>query len=336
MELSIIIVNFNTTLHLIKCINSIIENIRNLKYEIIVTDNNSTDKSIKSLPEKYKQIRFVFNDKNEGFGAGCNKGVLNASGKYFVFVNPDITLTTDVFSKLYDFMENNVDVGVCSGVLLNSDNEATYTYNYFPGLKWEFFEAIGRGSSRKIEKLLKHPGIKSMSNEPIYPDWVVGAFMFVRSNVYKMISGFNETFFLYYEDVDLQKRIKDKGYKIVVLPNIQIWHSERSSVRSFKGENLYYYHMTRSRILYYILHKNIFFMFIFRIMHISGLLFRISILGFRKTFTGKKKQKFYQYKFMLKLFFSTKNKIKKGMYTSKFENEDDIELIKTSNDNFWN
>jgi GT2 family glycosyltransferase len=309
MNISIIIVNYNTSKHLEKCLSSIYNYTDGISFEIIVVDNNSKERGIENIKNKYAEVKFIFLNENNGFGAGCNVGASSSNGDYLVFINPDVLLVDNTLMQIYHFMISNPKVGVSTGILKDREGNCTYTYNHFPGLSWEFTEAIGRGSKNKISKLLNHPDIINKTNNPIYTDWVIGAFMFVRTDVYKKIKGFDEDFFLYYEDVEIQKRIRELGYKIAVLPNIFSIHSERSSVRSFEGENIYYFHMTRSKLIYYYKHSNLFLCLVIRVMHLLGLLFRMSILAVRRAFKGKKKQKLFQYKFMIKLFLLNYNKI---------------------------
>lgn len=335
MDLSVIIVNYNTSENLDNCLSSIYRFTNEISFEIIVVDNNSTERDIENIKNQYKEAKFIFLKENNGFGAGCNVGTNIAVGDYLVFINPDILFIDNALMKVYQFMAKNSSVGVSTGILKDREGECVYTYNNFPGLSWEFTEAVGRGSNRKIEKLLRHPYIINKQDIPIYTDWVVGAFMFIKRDIFEKIKGFDETFFLYYEDVDIQKRIKELGYKIVVLPSISVIHSERSSVRSFEGENIYYFHMTRSRLIYYYKNTNFLFVIIIRLMHILGLLFRISILVPRRTFKGKKWKKLFQYKFMMKLFLLSYSRVIGSKFSNVEEHVYSDYKKSLSNDDFW-
>ncbi|MBK7252919.1 MAG: glycosyltransferase [Ignavibacteria bacterium] len=98
MELSIIIVNYNTHEYLEKCLYSILKYLRKINFEIIVVDNNSTDRSIEKLEEKFVNVKFYFLNENKGFGAGCNYAAGKSSGKYLLLVNPDIEVTNNAIS----------------------------------------------------------------------------------------------------------------------------------------------------------------------------------------------------------------------------------------------
>jgi GT2 family glycosyltransferase len=306
---SVIIVNYETEEHLKKCLESLSNSLINVTYEIIVVDNNSSERGIEELAKQFVNVKFVFNKENHGFGSGCNVGAQIAGGKYLAFVNPDTVFFEDPFTPLFEHMELNPKTGVCSGVLENAMKNLVYTFNDFPGLSWEIRGAAGKGENRKILRLLKNPKILNRSNIPLNVDWVVGAFMFFRADLFASIDGFDEDFFLYYEDVDIQKRVKSLNMKVEVLPNIRICHNERSSVRSFKGENLYYFHMMRSRLIYFYKHSNSVKRNIIRLLHICGVLLRYILLPFRSEFKGKKQQKYFQYRMMLNLLFLNFNKL---------------------------
>jgi len=335
MDISIIIVNYNTASHLEECLNSIYQNTNNVSFEIIVVDNFSSENEIRTFPSRYPETKFIFLNENKGFGTGCNTGAKVARGKYFLFVNPDIIFLNNILTDLFRFMETNENVTVCSGVLTNLNGEEIYTYNYFPGVKWEFTEAIGRGSHKKILSLMQLPSIINKSSEPLDVDWLIGAFLFFRTDTFKKLKGFDERFFLYYEDVDIQKRAKNIGYKINLLPDKRICHVERSSVKSFEGENLYYFHMTRSKLIYYYTHANILKRSVIRLMLIIGLFFRIVNLPLRRKFKGKKLQKFYQYQMIMKLYISNYKHILNSKFSrfkkmKKFNYESSLEY-----DDFW-
>ena len=332
MDISIIIVNYNTTDFLSKCIDSIQYHTIDVEYEIIVIDNNSTIREIEKYPLKYSSVKFYFRNCNDGFGAGCNYGAQKASGKYLLFLNPDVVLISNILSNIFLLMEDNNDIAVTSPIYLEDSGKIGYTYNNFPNFKWEIYEAFGYGTSRKIRKLLSRDEI--VNKIPFEVDWVMGSFIFTRSNVFNNIQGFDENIFLYYEDVDLQYRIKENGFKILCLPYLQIKHFKRSSVRSYAGENLYYYHITRSNLIYMYKHFNFINRNIIRLFFITGIIFRMLFLLFRIKFRGKKKQKLSQYKFMLRLYLSRKEQI----YKSKYINESNALYDKKQSevfDEFW-
>lgn len=335
MDLSIIIVNYNTFDDIVQCVDSILKLNIKVNYEIIVIDNKSTDRRIDNINILFPYIKIIFSDNNNGFGYACNSGAKIAKGKYFAFINPDTVFNEDAFTNLFNLMEKEDYIGVSSGVLVNRIGNPIYTYNDFPGYKWEFTEAVGRGSHKSIIKSLKRSDIVNKKSEPFYVDWVIGAFMFFRADVFEKVKGFDDDFFLYYEDVEIQRKVHNLGFKIAVLPSVRIVHSERASVRSFEGENIYYFNMMRSKLIYFHKHKGIIFNVIVRIFHIVGIIFRITLLPFRTNFKNKKRQKIFQYGFMMKTLLLSYAKLLHMDYTDirkpNFTNSEN--LIK---DKFWN
>ncbi|MFZ1322260.1 MAG: glycosyltransferase family 2 protein [Ignavibacteria bacterium] len=280
-DVSVIIVNYNTTEHIKKCLDSISNYTKSINYEIIVVDNNSPDRSIEYFPNEFPAVKFIFRKVNDGFGAGCNFGVKNAKGKYLLFLNPDIVLKDNAIYEFFQFMEKNKNVGLCSALLTDSNGNFQYTYNYFPSVFWEFSEAITRKIPERIKELLDKLALES-NRESLEVDWVIGACMFIRSELYKKLEGFDESFFLYYEDVDLEFRLSKLDFKIVVLPNIKIQHIERSSINPKNRYDVCYYNIHLSKMRYMNKHFGFFKRNFIRLLFILGMLLRLLVIVFNK------------------------------------------------------
>jgi GT2 family glycosyltransferase len=281
LDASVIIINYKTTCHLKNCLNSILLHSKEIDYEILVADNNSEDVEIEKLFTQYPTIKFFMRDVNDGFGAGCNFAVKKARGKYFLFVNPDVIFNDNSIKKFFDFIERNPEVALCSGIQVDENNKPQYSFNNFPNIGWEFREAISRTTDKKIQQLLDEK-LSDKSIKEAKVDWVIGACMFVRSDLFKKIGGFDENLFLYYEDVDLQYRLIKLGYKIKILTEVRIYHYQRSSVRSEEGKDVYYYNMHKSKMKYMQKHFNFFKRNLVRLMFITGMILRLITIPIRK------------------------------------------------------
>jgi hypothetical protein len=279
MVISIIIVNYNTTELVDRCLNSILLNIKDLKYETIVVDNCSADRSIEMLKKKYSEVDFYFRDVNSGFGSGCNYGFSKSKGRYILFLNPDTCLTSNIVKDFYELLESNDKIGVCSTLLEDFNGNLQYCFNDFPGIKWELLELTGYFSNRKIAKMLNNA--KQTKNDIGYIeiDWAIGACLFVRREAFEKINGFDEDFFLYYEDTDLQKRINNIGYKVKLLNRLKINHEGKSSIdESENGDNIYHFNMHISKLNYYRKHSGRINVFFVRIINILAFTLRLLIL----------------------------------------------------------
>jgi GT2 family glycosyltransferase len=289
IQVSVIIVNYNTSFYLKKCLESIFEHTKGLKYEIIVVDNNSPDRIIENFKNDFPAVNFYLRDVNDGFGAGCNYGAQISKGKYLTFVNPDIIFSNNALKKFYDYMEINNSVGLCSGLLENNSGSLMYSYNYFPDLIWEFKEAFRFRYQNTIQLLLTNTNI--INNKEFEIDWALGALLFVRKAAFDSVMGFDETFFLYYEDDDFQLRLKKEGYKIVCLPYVRMKHSGASSIQNPDGHKIYDYHFNKSRMLYLHKHFGFYKRNLIRLFFILSNILRILYLPF--NFNQKNKRKYY-------------------------------------------
>lgn len=249
IDVSIIIVNYNTKKITSECIESIINYTKDISYEIILVDNNSTDGS-KELFNSDIRIKYIFNDQNLGFGQANNIGVKNALGKYILLLNSDTLLLNNAPKLMYDLASNNKDIGIVGANLYDINNKEAYSYSLtFPSIKSEFeytclfnlYYKLVYGTNRYF----------NTKDTPFDVSFVSGAALMISKNLYEKINGFDPNFFMYFEETDLEKRIKKLKYKIVNLPSAKVIHLEGKSF-SYNPEREALYFESRKK--YYIKH----------------------------------------------------------------------------------
>lgn len=271
-EISFVFVNYNTYEHLIKSIDSILNLESRIQIEIIVVDNNSPDKnSLYDFEKKFKNVKIIYNKKNEGFGKACNIGASASDSPYVCFVNPDILFLNDFFQEIIDFVKKNDSAGTVGVSLLNSDGSPQYSFNDFPDIKWEIAEFFGNSEFLIQQKL------KKIGENPVSIDWVIGAFMFMRKIVFNEVSGFDSDYFLYYEDTDLQRRIRSKGYINYLLPYIKLIHGTKSSIQGDEGNKAYNFLMNKSKMIYFYKHSTFVKRNLVRVINVLRILSRIAL-----------------------------------------------------------
>lgn len=231
IEVSIIIVNYNTLELTKNTINSVIEKTKNLKYEIILIDNASIDGSVEFFEKEYKnKIIFIKNNENLGFGKANNKGIEIARGKYVFLLNPDTLLINNAIKILFDFMEKNENCGICGGNLYDLKMKPMHSYKQrIPSLKTEIDDNLNL--MRKIyTKLLMKRTDFNYTEKNLEVGYITGADMFIRKKVLEESGYFDEDFFMYCEESELTLRIKKLGYKVISVPKAKIIHLESKSI----------------------------------------------------------------------------------------------------------
>ena len=222
---SIAIVTYNNSSVIKKCLNSIFETIKNLKFELIIVDNGSSDNTVEIIEKDFKNVRLIKNNRNIGFGAAHNIAIKLGRGKYHLVLNPDIIFSENSIEKLFNFMEKNLEVGLVSPKIILSNGSIQYLCKRLPSL---FDFIIIRFMPKFIRKIfqaridyyeMRQPGYNKIMDVL----FLTGAFMLVRRNVLDKVGGFDENFFMYFEDVDLCRRIK-KISRTVFYPHTSVIH----------------------------------------------------------------------------------------------------------------
>jgi len=262
MMISIIIINYKQKDYLLNCIKSIKDNLK-CEYEIIVVNNSFDSDSF-----KIENIT-VINNVNLGFAQANNLASNTAKGKYLFFMNADTLLLKDFSSVFLNEFENK-DFGVV-GISLrypNGNYQLSYWYennfmNEFKNKKSE--DSFKRNDTKIISNYVNNDSVKEV-------DWVSGAAMIIKKDVFNDVKGFDEDFFLFYEDADICKRIKLNGGKIYYFPFDGLIHFKGENVNeSFLNET--YYHSKKSQLLYYKKHNN----YLNRVMLRLYLVFKYSV-----------------------------------------------------------
>ena len=235
MDVSVIIINYNTLEITKDAINSILEKTKEINYEIILVDNASVDGSVEYFENNYKgKILFIKNTENLGFGRANNKGIEIAKGKYVFLLNSDTLLINNAIKILFDYMELNLKTGVCGGNLYNEKLLPTASYSKkMMGYKTEYLEAIINVFRIKI--LRRKGSYFNTKNKPKKVEIIIGADMFIRKEILKKVGNFDEDFFMYHEESELCFRILKNGYNIYSVPEAKIIHLESRSSK-FKKE----------------------------------------------------------------------------------------------------
>lgn len=236
MDISVIIVNYNTLELTKKSIDSIFEfKPKDLKFEVFVVDNASADGS-KSYFEKDNRITYIYSEKNLGFGRANNLAIEQAKGKYVFLLNSDAYLIEDSMSVFYDFMEKpeNKDVACCGANMIDASGNNVTVGGHLPTVKESiarlgfavFFLSYYR---RHLAGGMKHYPEKGTQYEI---DYILGADMFLRKSVLDESGAFDPEFFLYYEESEMTFRFKKRGYKSYILANTTLVHLEGSSSKT--------------------------------------------------------------------------------------------------------
>jgi len=230
-DLSIIIVNWNTGALLTQCVDSIKNTVKGIDYEIIVTDNASTDDSIARLEKTHNNVEIIKSEKNLGFAAGNNLALSRCKGKNIMLLNPDTLLTEGAVDKMTDYLENHSGTGVVGPSLTDEKgNIHPSTAGSFPELFVIFCEVSGLTKLFPSSSRIRGLYMRSKKQKPLEVDWVSGACIMLRHKVFDKTGPLNESFFLYFEDQEWCYRIKKKGYKIIFLPQAKVIHFENQSV----------------------------------------------------------------------------------------------------------
>ena len=229
IDLSIIIVNYKSWSVLTECLDSFDRYTPKLNYEIIVVDNDSQDGEIEPFSEKYPQVNFKKNTGNNGFAHGCNLGADNSRGKYLLFLNPDTVLTNSAaIDELFNFAQHNPDVGITSCRRINPKGRPEREIAFAnPWLIISWIRAIYKLTNKaKIQK-------KFPENEMIwYPDWIAGSVVLIEKKLFNKIGRWDQdSFWMYYEDVDLCRKIKRQDKEIALLRNVELKHAHGGSSR---------------------------------------------------------------------------------------------------------
>ena len=251
MDVSIIIVNFNTKELITNCIQSIYEKTIGIAYEIIVVDNASVDGSQQMISEKYSDVKLIELNENIGFGRANNAAIKIALGKYILFLNSDTLLINNAIKLFFCFMEDlprSTNIGAIGALLLDSNFQITHSFGNHPQivkdiiseLKFNIVNLIGRNKylkiSSSIKQFLKQKEKNFFADNPFFEvEYITGADLFISNELFKDLGGFDKNFFMYYEESDLQYRMKAKGFRSFIIEEPQIQHFESAS---FKRENV--------------------------------------------------------------------------------------------------
>ncbi|MGF1671562.1 MAG: glycosyltransferase [Balneolaceae bacterium] len=273
-DISIIIVNYNVKEFLANCLHSVKKASRNLETEVIVVDNASDDESMAYLKPRFKDVTFIENDENVGFGKANNQALKQVTGKYTLLLNPDTLLQEDTLSVLKDHMDKNDQTGACGCKIVNPDGSfAPESRRTIPTLSTAVYKALGLTALFPKSKLFGayYLGWKD-ENEAGEVPVLSGSFMFFRTKALKEAGGFDERFFMYAEDIDLCYRIRENNWKIDYVPATSIIHYKGES--SKLNNMSYIWHFNNSLYLFFDKHYSFRYSALFRVIVYAAILIR--------------------------------------------------------------
>lgn len=255
INLSIIIVSYNTKKITLNCLKSIISSLKNtkLRYELIIIDNNSNDgsqKEISSFKSQNKEINIVliFNKKNVGFGKANNQAVKIAKGEYILFLNSDIIVLNNSIEKLYKFYKQNEKmINFLGGKLLNKNKTSQPSCGPMYYIPMVFAHLFLKGDYWGLTRYSPN-NVKEV-------DWVSGACILTKKEYFNKIGGFDENIFMYMDEIDLLYRAKKYGFRVFFYPKAKFIHLGSASsgkrtypiLQVYKGL-LYFYKKHRSQM----------------------------------------------------------------------------------------
>lgn len=296
-ELGIVIVNWNTKDALVRCVSSILQSVCKSYSiaEITIVDNASTDRSLELLSAfvdttaKKDFIQVIKNQKNLGFAKACNQGAKKTKGNYFLFLNPDTKLFVDTLENCFCFLNQKKikKMGVLGVSLYDDNGKLTRSCSRLPKKRYYLAKCLG------ISKIIKRCNLFMLewdhqSNRQV--EEVIGAFFLVPAAVFWKFNGFDERFFVYYEEVDFCKRLKENGYVTYYLADARAVHTGHGSSAAVKEKRLFY--EWQSRMNYFLKYEGVMgaaFIIVMIVVETGSRVLWLLLTGRRKSIVEVKK-----------------------------------------------
>lgn len=235
-ELAVIVVAYNTKEILKQCLTACYRSIEGLDATIVVVDNASHDGTAEMVSSCYPNVQLIRSEFNRGFAAGNNLAFNAVEARYYLLLNSDAFPDPDSIRLGLEKMKAEPNVAAAGGLLINEDGRPAASARMFPSLLNDFLALSGLAAKFPKSRFFgRFDRTWSDVNEACYPDWVPGAFTFLRGDVIKELKGFDERFFLYYEEVDLCKRMREMGYEVAYWPDLRVVHIGGVSSRKVQG-----------------------------------------------------------------------------------------------------
>lgn len=236
MDVSVIIVNYNTKILLSDCLHSIYEQTEGISFEVIVSDNGSTDGSIEMLKNDFPQVVLIENNANLGFGKANNVAAKVAKGKYLFFLNSDTILLNNAIKDFFDFAEQK-GRGIYGCMLTDSDGTIVHSYERFTVFSKGLFRCVVQSYQwlSYVSNLIRRKNhsdktqIQSEKGDSI--QFIIGADLFMLATDFSELNGFDEHYFMYFEDEDLCRRANTKDIMCHILTKARIVHLESRSTK---------------------------------------------------------------------------------------------------------
>ena len=253
LDLSIIIVSWNVRDLLRTCLQSIaveahsgpdgeVNRVGSWAVEILVVDNASTDGSAEMVRRQFPQVHLIANEENRGFTAANNQGLSRSQGRYLLLLNPDTEIVGDALVTMLRYMEANPEIGALGPKLVNPDGSIQPSRRRFPTFATALVESTVVQEWWQDNRILRRYYMTGTPDDTIQEvDWVVGACLLVRRQVYEQAGGLDEGFFMYSEELDWCRRIKSAGWEIAYLPTAAVIHHEgKSSEQVVPARHIYF------------------------------------------------------------------------------------------------
>ena len=287
-ELSIILVNYNDRAHVLDCLAGLMDEAERIDLEILVVDNDSSDGSPELIEERFPAVRLIRSGENLGFSRANNRGSEESRGEYLLFLNTDTRTPPGAIEGLLEWMRAHPYCGGTGPRLYDEEGRFQVSFGGPRGFLREmaakiFLNALLRRKIRRMEA-------------PRDASWISAACLMVRRDAFLGVNGFDEEFFLYFEDIDLCMRIGQEGWRLTVVPESRIFHAGGASTSALSLKSRYFYR--QSQLRYYHKHNSrtsrallrIFLRLDFVRLALAGWLSRKADMDIRREFFGLLKE----------------------------------------------
>lgn len=283
MDLSVIIVSFNTKDLLRQCLRAVLASQTKYSFEVFVVDNASTDQSAEMVRAEFPGVKLIENQENIGYARGNNqaiKKILNSGGggliRYILFLNPDVEMAADTLDKMISFMEQNPETGIAGCKVLKEDGRLDLACRRsFPNPVNALWRLSGLSFLYPRSKYSSYNLTYASEDEIMEIDSVMGAFMMIRRETMEKIGVLDENFFMYGEDLDYCFRAKQAGFKVMYAPITSVVHHKGSASRKLPGKALLEFH--RAMQIFYNKHHRERHNFLVNLLVAAGIWLRYAV-----------------------------------------------------------